>query len=172
MAAGLWQMFSKLNSNSSKNMKALENKIPPPALMLIIGATMWGTSKIQSPMAIESHLRIGLMLALGVVALAFSIGGIVAFRAAKTTINPVHIDRASRVVTGGIYRLSRNPMYVGLTALLTGWAVFLAVPVTGIGPIVFALFTQRFQILPEERVLAAKFGREYLDYKQRVRRWV
>jgi protein-S-isoprenylcysteine O-methyltransferase Ste14 len=153
-------------------MKALENTIPPPALMLIIAATMWGVAKIQSPMAIEPRLRIGLMLALGVVALVFSIGGVIAFRVARTTINPVQIDRASRVVTGGIYRLSRNPMYVGLTALLAGWAVFLSVPATGIGPVVFALFTYRFQILPEERVMAAKFGREYLDYKQRVRRWV
>jgi protein-S-isoprenylcysteine O-methyltransferase Ste14 len=153
-------------------MKALENKIPPPALMLVIAATMWGAAKIQSPMAIESRLRIGLMLALGTVFLVFGVGGIIAFRVAGTTINPVQIDRASRVVTGGIYRLSRNPMYVGLTALLTGWAVFLAVPVAGIGPIVFVLFTRRFQILPEERVMAAKFGRDYLDYQKRVRRWI
>jgi protein-S-isoprenylcysteine O-methyltransferase Ste14 len=153
-------------------MKILENKIPPPATMLVIAATMWGAAKIQPPMAIESRLRIGLMLALGVVFLVFGIGGVIAFRVARTTINPVQIDRASRVVTGGIYRLSRNPMYVGLTALLAGWAVFLAVPVTGIGPIVFVLFTHHFQILPEERVMAAKFGRDYLDYKQRVRRWI
>lgn len=153
-------------------MKSLENKIPPPVLMLVVAATMWGAAKIQSPVSIESHLRIGLMLTLGVVALTFSIGGVTAFRAAKTTINPAQIDRASRVVTGGIYRFSRNPMYVGLTALLVGWAVFLAVPLTAIGPIAFALFMHRFQILPEERVLAAKFGREYLDYKQRVRRWI
>src|SRR5689334_9447959 len=153
-------------------MKALENRIPPPALMLIIAAAMWGAAKIQSPIAIEPHLRTGLMLALGVVALVFGIGGIITFRVAKTTINPVQIDRASRVVTGGIYRLSRNPMYVGLTALLANWALFLAVPVAGIGPIVFALFMHRFQILPEERAMAARFGREYLDYKQHVRRWI
>jgi protein-S-isoprenylcysteine O-methyltransferase Ste14 len=127
-------------------------------LILIIAATMWGAAKIQSPIAIEPHLRIGLMLALSGVALAFGIGGIVAFRTARTTINPVKIDRASRVVTGGVYRLSRNPMYVGLTALLTVWAVYLAVPLTVTGPIAFALFTHRFQILPEESVMAAKFG--------------
>ena len=153
-------------------MKTLENKIPPPILTVIIAATMWGVTKIQSPITMESHLRTGLMLALGAIAFAFGIGGIVTFRIAKTTINPVQIDRASRVVTGGIYRLSRNPMYVGLTALLAVWAVFLAAPMTLTGPIVFALFTHRFQILPEERVMTAKFGREYLDYKRRVRRWV
>ena len=153
-------------------MKSLENKIPPPVVMLIVAAAMWGAAKMQSPVSIESHLRIGLMLTLGVVALTFSIGGVTAFRAAKTTINPAQIDRASRVVTGGIYRFSRNPMYVGLTALLAGWAVFLAVPLTAIGPVAFALFMHCFQILPEERVMAAKFGREYLDYKQRVRRWI
>ena len=77
-------------------MKALENKIPPPVLMLITAATMWGAAKIQSPVAIESHLRIGLMLALGAAALAFSIVAFLAFRVAKTTINPVPINRASR----------------------------------------------------------------------------
>lgn len=140
--------------------------------MFFIAAAMWGAAKLQTPIAIEPHLRTGLMLVLGVVALAFGFGGIITFRLAKTTINPVQIDRASRVVTRGIYRLSRNPMYVGLTALLTNWALFLASPVALLGPIAFVLFTHRFQILPEERVMTAKFGSEYLAYMQRVRRWV
>lgn len=76
------------------------------------------------------------------------------------------------MVTGGVYRLTRNPMYVGLTLLLTTWAVWLAVPWTFLGPVVFALFTHCFQILPEERVMSAKFGRAYEDYRRRVRRWL
>src|ERR1043165_6034634 len=140
-------------------MKALENRIPPPVLMLLIAITMWGVAKTQPSMVIEPHLRIALGLTLGVVALTFGFGGIITFRLAKTTINTVQIHQAYHVVTGGIYRLSRNPMYVGLTALLINWALFLSAPVTLLGPVVFALFTHRFQILPEERVMAAKFGR-------------
>jgi protein-S-isoprenylcysteine O-methyltransferase Ste14 len=153
-------------------MKELENKIPPPVLTLVIAATMWGAAKLSSPIFIEPALRIGLLLALNATALIFGGGGIITFRLAKTTINPVQIDQAAHVVTGGIYRITRNPMYVGLTALLTMWAVHLAVPLALLGPLFFALFTQRFQIIPEERVMSAKFGKEYDDYRKRVRRWL
>jgi protein-S-isoprenylcysteine O-methyltransferase Ste14 len=107
-----------------------------------------------------------------VTALVFGLGGILTFRLARTTINPVQIDQASSVVTGGIYSITRNPMYVGLTAMLAAWAVWLAVPWTLIGPVFFAVFTHRFQILPEERVMSAKFGPAYDDYRKRVRRWI
>jgi protein-S-isoprenylcysteine O-methyltransferase Ste14 len=152
-------------------MKQLENKIPPPILMLLFAVSMWGASKYQSAISIEPRLHFALTAALGAMALLFGVGGIITFRLAKTTINPVQIDRASKVVTGGIYRITRNPMYVGLTALLASWSVFLAVPMTFLGPICFAVFTHRFQIIPEERVMSAKFGRDYDEYRKRVRRW-
>lgn len=153
-------------------MKKLENKIPPPVLVLVLAAAMWGTATFQTPIQIEPAWRIGLLLALNVTALVFGVGGIMAFRRAKTTINPVQIDQASRVVSGGIYRVTRNPMYIGLTALLTTWAVFLALPLALLGPVLFVLFTARFQILPEERVMSAKFGKEYDEYRKRVPRWL
>jgi protein-S-isoprenylcysteine O-methyltransferase Ste14 len=81
-------------------------------------------------------------------------------------------DGNSRVVTGGIYRITRNPMYVGLTGLLTMLAVHLAVPLALIGPLGFAFYIHYFQILPEERVLRAKFGPEYEEYCRRMRRWL
>jgi len=95
-----------------------------------------------------------------------------AFRRAKTTVSPVQIDAASRVVSNGVYRHTRNPMYVGLTALLTSWAVWLSAPWTLLGPAVFFLFTQRFQIIPEERAMQSRFGRGYSEYKRKVRRWI
>jgi len=139
--------------------------------MLLFAASMWGASKYQSGISIEPRLHFALTAAPGAMALLFGVGGIITFRLAKTTINPVQIDRASKVVTGGIYRITRNPMYVGLTALLAGWSVFLAVPMTLLGPICFAVFTHRFQIIPEELVMSAKFGRDYDEYRKRVRRW-
>ena len=90
----------------------------------------------------------------------------------ETTIDPVDLERASTLVTGGIFRLSRNPMYVGFAAVLVGWAVCLAAPWSLAGPVAFVLFTTRFQIVPEERVMRAKFGRAYDDYRAQVRRWV
>lgn len=153
-------------------MQKLENKIPPPILMFLVAASMWGVSKLQPAISIEPRLHLALTAALGAVAVFFGAGGIITFRLAKTTINPVQIDRASRVVSSGVYRITRNPMYVGLTVLLLAWSVFLAVPVTLLGPVLFAVFTHRFQILPEERVMSAKFGQDYDEYRHRVRRWL
>lgn len=153
-------------------MKSLENRFPPPFVTLIIGAAMWGVSKLTSPIPIEATLHYALTGVIGMFALIVGPAGILEFRRRRTTINPIQIDQASRVVTSGIFRFTRNPMYVGLTALLTTWAVWLAVPLSLLGPLAFALFTHRFQILPEERVMSAKFGRDYDEYRRRVRRWM
>jgi protein-S-isoprenylcysteine O-methyltransferase Ste14 len=98
--------------------------------------------------------------------------GMLAFRRAKTTINPVKIGAASSIVTGGVYRYTRNPMYVGLTLMLLGLAVHIAVPFVLVGPVIFVFYITRFQIIPEERVLTSKFGEEYRKYQERVRRWL
>ena len=90
----------------------------------------------------------------------------------KTTINPVDLESASALVTSGVFRFSRNPMYVGFTAMLVGWAVCLAAPWALVGPVAFVLFTNRFQIIPEERVMRDKFGQAYDDYQAQVRRWI
>jgi len=153
-------------------MKFLEHKIPPPLLVLLVAPAMWATVFVQAPVTIEPRVHVALRVFLGAVALTFGLSGILAFRRARTTINPVRIDQASRVVSSGIYRVTRNPMYVGLTALLTMWAVHLAVPLAFLGPVAFAVFIHFFQILPEERVMEARFGDEYLAYKNKVRRWL
>jgi hypothetical protein len=93
-------------------------------------------------------------------------------RAVGTTINPVAIDTASILVTSGVYRISRNPMYVGLTSVLAALGVGLGSGWALVGPVVFVLFITRFQIVPEERVMLAKFGAEYGAYRDTVRRWL
>jgi protein-S-isoprenylcysteine O-methyltransferase Ste14 len=153
-------------------MKFLENRIPPPLVALVIGLAMWGVSRWQSALPLESRLRLALMAMAGLIAISFAAAGFVAFHRAHTTVDPIHVDKASALVTNGVYRITRNPMYVGLTLLLTTWAIWLAVPWAFAGPVALVLFTQRFQILPEERAMEAKFGAEYLAYKQRVRRWL
>jgi len=95
-----------------------------------------------------------------------------AFAKAQTTINPVHIDRASALVTSGIYRVTRNPMYVSLAAMVTTVALCLGSNWYLIFPSFFVLFTTRFQIIPEERAMRAKFGEDYNNYCNSVRRWI
>ena len=153
-------------------MKTLENKLPPPLVALVIGAAMWGVAKTQPPWPMDPELHHVLARVIGLFAAVVAGSAMLAFRRARTTIDPVNIESASRLVTSGIFRFTRNPMYVGLTALLLSWSVRLAVPWALLGPVIFALFTHRYQIIPEERVMSAKFGPVYEEYRQRVRRWI
>ena len=104
--------------------------------------------------------------------LTFDLLGILAFRASRTTINPLKPERASALVTGGVYRVTRNPMYVGMTLLLLAWACYLAAVLPFVGPVLLVLYLTRFQIQPEERVLQGIFGAAYASYAARVRRWL
>ena len=94
------------------------------------------------------------------------------FRRSRTTVNPLHPERASSVVTSGIYRYTRNPMYVGIVLVLLGCFVAFGALSGLAGLPIFIAYMNRFQITPEEHALQAKFGREYTDYQARVRRWV
>jgi protein-S-isoprenylcysteine O-methyltransferase Ste14 len=109
---------------------------------------------------------------LAVAGVAFDLLGLVAFRASRTSINPLRPERASVLVTRGVYRDTRNPMYVGMGFLLLAWAVYLCALLPFAGPALFVLYITRFQIQPEERVLMGIFGGEYSSYAARVRRWL
>lgn len=153
-------------------MRPLENRIPPPILMLLIGAVMATALLGPAPAALPGRWR---WLLAGVLFAAAGLLGFPAFAAfakAKTTIDPVQVGRASALVTTGVYRFTRNPMYVALFLLLCAWAAWLARPLPWIGPAAFVLFISRFQIVPEERALIGKFGGAYADYCRSVRRWL
>jgi protein-S-isoprenylcysteine O-methyltransferase Ste14 len=153
-------------------MRTLEHKIPPPIAAAIVAAAMWALARITPALAFDHRVRLAVAGAFVGFGVCISAMGMIAFRRARTTINPVKIEEASSMVTSGIYSRTRNPMYVGLTCLLLAWTVFLASPAALAGPIVFVLFTMRFQIIPEERAMTSKFGSEYSDYQARVRRWL
>jgi protein-S-isoprenylcysteine O-methyltransferase Ste14 len=89
---------------------------------------------------------------------------------AKTSPNPN--QPTSSLVQSGPYRFSRNPMYIGLTLMYAGLVTFLQLP-WGIFfiPLVIWLITV-WVIRPEEEYLGRKFGDQYLNYKQTVRRWI
>ena len=98
-------------------------------------------------------LRLALAGVLVVVGILLARAGFRAFGRANTTVTPVNIEAASALVTNGTYSYTRNPMYLGLLALLLACAVYLPVPWRLVGPLAFVLFITRFQIIPEERVL-------------------
>ncbi len=153
-------------------MHALENRIPPPLVFMLVGVSMWIVAQTAPALELSDVWRFGVAAGFALLGGLFAFPAIRAFVRAKTTINPIDINAASSLVTSGIYRYSRNPMYVGLTALLLGFAVYLATPWAFLGPVAFMLFITRFQIIPEERVLQSKFGLDYEAYQKRVRRWL
>jgi protein-S-isoprenylcysteine O-methyltransferase Ste14 len=153
-------------------MRSLENKIPPPLVGLLIGGAMWAAAPALPALALSDSVRMGLAAMLALSGIAFALAGVVSFRLAQTTVNPLKPDSASALVQSGVFRFTRNPMYVGMALVLVGWAAFLAAPCTLLGPVAFVLFIQRFQIVPEERAMEKLFGEEFARYRARVRRWI
>lgn len=153
-------------------MKFLENRIPPPLVALVLAAGMWGVAKVAPPLGLEFAIRVPIAVAIALAGLAFDFSGLLGFFRSKTTVNPLRPERASALVTAGVYRISRNPMYVGMLLFLFAWGVYLDCLPGFIGPVLFALYMNRFQIGPEERVLKQKFGAPYEAYLGRVRRWL
>lgn len=149
-----------------------DNRIPPPVMTMLTGVGMAAAAYAIPPAPLPWTLRLGGLALVMVVGGVFGARAIAAFGRAKTTINPVDIDAATTLVTTGIYGVSRNPMYVGLTSLLVALALGLGNAWLLLGPLGFALYTTRFQILPEERAMAAQFGEAYMAYRSRVRRWL
>ncbi|MCL4744474.1 MAG: isoprenylcysteine carboxylmethyltransferase family protein [Burkholderiaceae bacterium] len=153
-------------------MTSLDNRIPPPIVGALVAAAMWAVSDLGPGIPIAPQPRFIAVVVLVVTGIAFDLLGLIAFRASRTTINPLRPERASALVTGGVYRVTRNPMYVGMGLFLLAWAVHLSALVPLAGPVIFVLYMTRFQIRPEENVLKRIFGEEYSAYAARVRRWL
>jgi protein-S-isoprenylcysteine O-methyltransferase Ste14 len=151
---------------------ALELKVLPLALVFVLAGAMWFAALQFPSLAFPLPWRHGLSVTISGVGILFLLAGLYEFQKAKTTFHPMKPEAASSVVTSGIYRVSRNPMYVGFLLVLTGWAMWLSHPLPFLFLPVFVAYMNRFQISPEERVLSAKFGEEYDTYKQSVRRWL
>ena len=153
-------------------MQTLELRIPPPAVTLLVAGAMWGVAWVAPSLEVPAFPRITVAVAIALLGLGFALAGLVSFRRAKTTASPKNPSHATSLVRSGIYRVTRNPMYVGILFALIAWAVFLSCIWALLGPLAFVLYMNRFQIAPEERALAAVFGSEYSRYKKGVRRWL
>lgn len=151
-------------------MHRLELKIPPLAVGVVIAMGMWLASDTLPEFAYPP-LRI-VAMGMGLVGAGITGLAMLSFWSAHTTPNPMKPTSASFLVTSGIYRFTRNPMYLGLLMLLAGWALYLANILAFLFLPAFILYMNRFQIKPEERALTDRFGRKYLEYASRVNRWI
>ncbi len=150
----------------------LKTVIPPPVYALGTGGMMWWLDRswplLSWPESVLNTTGL-VIIALALLADVWSLG---LFRRTRTSPNPMRPEAASKLVVRGLYRISRNPMYLGLLIVLFGWWLYLGSlsPLLMLPVFVRVLTVQ--QIVPEEKVLEEKFGAEYLAYKQQVRRWI
>jgi len=146
--------------------------MPPPVLGVFVGVIMWFVNRRFEAVGVVlpgQFLIAVFLFATGVLIDLISVGF---FIKARTTLNPIKLVTTRQLVTSGLYNFSRNPMYLGQFLILCGWAIWLG-NILNLGLLaVFGFYLTYFQIKPEERALAQKFGAEYADYKSRVRRWL
>jgi protein-S-isoprenylcysteine O-methyltransferase Ste14 len=150
----------------------LELRVPPLAVLLIAGVVMGMIALWTPSLAWSQPVRVGIGEAFAAIGILIAVSGLVAFRRARTTASPLRPDKASSLVASGIYRYTRNPMYLGMLLVLVGWAVYLARPWALLVLPAFVMYMNRFQIGPEERVLEGIFGAEFDAYRRSVRRWL
>ena len=148
----------------------MNNRIPPPIVTLICGLTIYYSKSFFNQFLNFSNNGISLFLL--ILGLIVFISAVISFRKQKTTVNPLKPKQASSLVTSGIFRFSRNPMYIGLLLVLLGISTILN-PIGGFFLIpLFILYLNFFQIIPEESAMVDLFKDEFLDYKKNVRRWI
>ena len=153
-------------------MRWLETKIPPPVVMMLLGIAAWGAARLLPALSFELPLRALVVASLTFAGLVLNVFPKLAFRRAGTTVNPLRPALSTRLVTSGIYRHTRNPMYLGHAVILLGWALYLHNAAALAAIPAFMLYISRFQIQPEERYLSARFPDEYAAFCSQVSRWL
>ena len=153
-------------------MHVLELKVPPLAIGILVAALMWLVSRTVPAFDFVFLARDVLAVTLAVAGAIIVLSGAASFRRARTTFNPMKPESTSSLVLSGIYKVSRNPMYLGFFLILVGFAIFISNALAFLFLPAFIFYMNRFQIEPEEKALACKFGQEFDAYKSRVRRWL
>ena len=151
---------------------SLELRVPPVAVASVAALCMWLLSRWTAGLELGQPWRLGTAVLLLTTGVVVAVAGVLEFRRARTTVNPTTPQAASSMVRSGIYRYTRNPMYLGMLLVLAALAAWLANPAAGAVLPAFLLYINRYQIEPEERILARLFGDEFDAYRRSVRRWL
>lgn len=150
----------------------MKTKIPPPVLAILFAAIIWAVDKHLAGGEVAVSFRVPMTALLGASAIALVASANMAFRKAKTTVNPMDPSKASTLVSTGVFTMSRNPMYLAVALLLSAWAVWLGNVFNLASIIGFVWYMTNFQIKAEEEALAKIFGEAYEAYCKKVRRWI
>jgi protein-S-isoprenylcysteine O-methyltransferase Ste14 len=153
-------------------MHALENRVPP-IIVMAVAALVAYLASLQLPLiSIDKEISTPLGLMFSLMGVCLIASGTIEFKRHKTTVDPTKPNKATSLVASGIYKLSRNPMYLGIAAFLIAFAFFMQSLLILLSLPLFILYMTRFQIAPEERAMHSLFGEQYQQYKAKVRRWL
>ena len=148
----------------------MKTKIPPPILALIMIGSIYLSSLLIVPITFNYQGSLSVLVL--IMGLACVLPSFRLFARYKTTITPLKPSDATALVTEGMYRYSRNPMYLGLLLLTISSTIWFGTWLGIIINIVFIFLINFLQIIPEEEALLTIFGEEYEEYKKNVRRWI
>ncbi|WP_291960482.1 methyltransferase family protein [Maribacter sp.] len=149
----------------------MELKVPPALVFLCFALLMYLLAEFLPIGYFDFFGRLLLTKILVGVGVIIALFALFQFRKSKTTIDPTKPEKASELVVDGIFKYSRNPMYLAMLLILLALGVFLGNAFNTLVAAGFVSYMNRFQIVPEERILLNKFGRSYKDYCILTRRW-
>lgn len=147
-------------------------KLPPPVVTLAIALLMWGLAHLFPVLNFDFAFRLTVAILFMVTGVVTGAAAVVAMLRARTTLDSRQPYTSSVLVTSGVYRVTRNPMYLGLLFVLFGWGIYLGNPASMLVAFILVFWLGRFQIEPEEQALADRFGAHFEDYRATVRRWL
>lgn len=150
----------------------LNRLVLPPVVMAVSAAGMLITRWLSGVLWQDNPLIVLMAAMLAVTSVVIMLSASLAFRRAGTTIHPQKLQQVNTLIVGGLFRVSRNPVYLGQLILLAAWALVLGGWAVWPWWLIFFAYLSRVQIPREERFLAARFGQDYTAYCQRVRRWL
>lgn len=146
------------------------NKVPPPIITLAFALFIYFTTPFFPNVLFPFYGYISVFLfSLGLI---FLFSSVLLFKKKSTTINPLQPDKASTLVTTGIFNFSRNPMYFGMLLVLVSISIKFNILGGVFGSIIFILYMNKFQIGPEEKAMEKLFSEQFLTYKKKTRRWI
>ena len=148
----------------------MNNRIPPPIVTFICGISIYFSKSFFNQFLNFSNNGISLFLL--ILGLFVFISAVRSFREQKTTVNPLKPKQASSLVTSGIFRFSRNPMYLGMLIILLSISFKFNLLGGIIISLLFFIFITKFQIYPEEEAMNELFGDKFTQYSNTTRRWI
>lgn len=146
-------------------------RILPPLVMLIFGGFMYLLDRWLPVGEFDFFGRETMSTIILIVGFLIMIMALLQFTRKKTTTDPLHPEKANHLVTGGIFKYTRNPMYLAMLLFLIVLGLRLGNAFNTLLAAGFVYYMNHFQIKHEEEALTKKFGKEYLLYLKAVRRW-